>query len=96
MNRTWVVVAYDHEGCGTVSREFRSANAAQEHALEELESNPDGYSKVLIMESSSVFINTRTQERPTFVHTGSEYVRREDANGHIGNVNVPRLGHSGS
>jgi len=30
MERRWVVVAYDHEGEGSVSREFRSANAAQE------------------------------------------------------------------
>jgi hypothetical protein len=95
MNRTWVVVAYDHEGCGSISREFRSANAAQEHALDELESNPDSYSKVLIMESSSVFINARTNQPPTFVHTGSEYVRREDTNGHIGNQHIPRLGHGG-
>jgi hypothetical protein len=63
--------------------------------LESLESNPDVFAKVLIMESTSIFINTQTSQPPTFVHTGSEYVRREDTNGELGHDDMPRLGHGG-
>jgi len=95
MERRWCVVAWDLEGDGHVSREYRSANAAQEAALEMLEDNPDGFAKVMIMESTSIFINTRTSQPPAFVHTGSEYVRREDANGQLESEDIPRLGHGG-
>ncbi len=59
-----------------LSREFRSPNAARDHALEELQSNPDIYEKVVLMEVLAVLVNTGKDANPEFVRTGPEYVRR--------------------
>lgn len=94
MNRTWVVVAYDHDGDALASKEFRSTNAAQEYAFDILQEEPDKYAKVLIMESTSVFMNTKVPEAPTFVRTGPDYVHRDRlANGH--DDGLPQLEYSG-
>src|SRR5712691_1871770 len=76
MQRTWFVIAHKHDGDCIVSTEFRSPIAAQEYALDEVNKAPDQYHKVVIAETMSVCINTRSNEPSTFVHTGPEYVHR--------------------